>query len=178
MHSRTRSLLPLLFCLLAIPFAVAGKPPADDAKRIKSEIAQMMALFEKGDAQALLDLTHESAYVLVGGNKEAFDKAMKQAAEQVFRSGIKFLSSEIGDPTEIHSAGKYEVCFVPRISVLEYQGKKIKSTGFLIAARTAGQRDWKYLDGAALRQNPGLLNKLFPDLAPDVPLPPNNRELL
>ena len=50
-----------------------------------------------------------------------------------------------------YPAGSEEVCFVPRVSVMEVQGKKVKSTTFMVAVRYPATRDWKYLDGANLR---------------------------
>ena len=148
-----------------------------EVKQLKDEINSMMKLFENGDAQALIDHTHESIFELMGG-KDAFEKLTKQAVVQLMNSGIKFLDSELGTPTELYPAGNYEVCFVPRTSVMEIQGKKVKSIGFMIAIRTKGEDSWKYLDGSGLRKNPQLLGVLFPELDPNIVLPPNTVELL
>lgn len=144
---------------------------------IKNDINSMMELFESGNAQALIDRTHESIFDLAGG-KAAFEALTKQAVDQVMKSGVKFLESSLGTPTEVHPAGKYEVCFVPRTSVMEFQGNKVKSVGFMIAARTQGTKAWKYLDGSGLRKNPQLLGKLFPELDPKIVLPTNTVEVL
>jgi hypothetical protein len=92
--------------------------------------------------------------------------------------GVKVLSSETGAPTQTYPAGDEEMCFVPRISVMEVQGKKAKSTGFIIAVRRKGSSLWKYLDGTPLRQNPEILRYLFPKLTSDPALPPNKVELV
>ena len=67
---------------------------------------------------------------------------------------------------------------MPRVSVAEVQGKKVKSTTFMIAIRYTATRDWKYLDGAGLRQRPELLYHLLPELQRDIALPPNRVEVL
>ena len=102
----------------------------------------------------------------------------KQAVIQLRGSGIKFLQSELGVPSEMHSAGEEEICLVPRISVVEVGGKKAKSTTFMIAIRRLGASEWKYLDGAGLRKNPDLLYQLFPKLQRGIGLPENKVELL
>lgn len=174
-----KTLVILMVSLLTVRLAATtGALSEAEAKVIKKDITHLLALFEKGDAQALLDQTHESIYPLAGGSKEAFDKLTKAAAEQIMHMDIKFLESEMGEPTEVYAAGRYEVCFAPRVSIIEVKGKKVKSIGFMIAARTTGQDSWKYLDGAALRKHPEMLAKLFPELDPKVKLPPNKVELL
>ena len=137
----------------------------------------MYVAFERGDAKELITRTHESIYNLVGG-KEAFEDLTLQAMELLQNSGIKFLQSELGAPTQTYSAGKEEICFVPRISVMEIQGKQAKSTGFMIAIRRLGTHKWMYLDGAGLQKNTDTLYQLFPTLERGVELPPSKVELL
>lgn len=173
-----RILASFLISLFISHILTAGTLTENEVKEIKADIALMMTSFEQGDAQALLDKTHESVYALVGGNKESFDKMMRQAAQQIMDMGIKFRESELGTPTETYLAGKYELCFVPRVSVMEMQGQKIKSTGFMLAARTVGEPGWKYLDGAGFSKNPALLKTLFPGIDPKVKLPPSRMERL
>jgi hypothetical protein len=169
------TLLLTLSCLVSSVFG--GTLTETEADDLKKDINSMMKLFESGNAQALIDHTHEVIFELAGG-KEAFEALTKEAVAQVMKSGVKFLESELGTPTEVHPAGKYEVCFVPRTSVMEFQGRKVKSVAFMIAARTPGTKTWKYLDGSSLRENPEMLGKLFPDLDPKVVLPTNTVDVL
>ena len=178
-HTMNQRLLPVAIALLIAPAAsAAAKLSESEVKLIKSDITHMMELFEKGDAQALLDRTHESIYSLVGGSKETFDKATKDAATQFMQLGVRFLESELGEPTEVYRSGKSEVCFIPRISILEFRGKKVRSEGFMLAARPVGSRAWKYLDGSGLAKNPAMLRQLFPDLDSRAELPPSSVKAL
>lgn len=163
--------------MLIAQFSFGASLTNHEVKEIKEEIQLMYSEFEKGNIEILIEKTHESIYPLAGG-KENFEKITKAAVDQLMQVGVKFIESELGTPTEIYPAGKYEVCFIPRISVMEVQGQKAKSIGFMIAARTKGESVWKYLDGSGIRQNPQLLSMLFPDLDPNIELPTNTIEKL
>ena len=166
-----------LCSLLCSLQAIAGTLSAPEVAKLKSDITTMMAAFEKGDADLLIANTHESVYALMGG-KEVFEKSSREAVQQLLQMGVKFVSSEMGTPTQTYAAGDEEMCFVPRISVMEVQGRKAKSTGFMIAVRSKDSSVWKYLDGAPLRKNPELLRYLFPKLTSDPELPQNTVELV
>ena len=165
-----------LCCLLATTTG-AGTLSAKEAENLRADVAAVAASVERGESGRLIESTHSSVLNLVGG-PEAFADMTRQAVEQLKQSGVKFLSGEVGTPTRTYSAGEEEVCFVPRVSVMELQGKKVKSTTFMIAVRTVGGDSWKYLDGAGLRDNPDLLYQLLPKLERGVPLPPINVEVL
>ena len=167
----------LLCCLLFSLPAWSGALSDQEAAQLKSDVVTMYQAFEKGDAGPLIDNIHESIFELVGG-KETFAKISRDALQQLMQLNIKFLSSEVGTPTQTYPAGDEEVCFVPRVSVMELQGQRAKTTTFMIAIRRVGGATWKYLDGAGLRKNPELLPVLLPQLTKEVQLPPNTVEML
>jgi hypothetical protein len=165
-----------LWFLLANP-AAAGILSEAEAERLRADVAAITTSFERGDATALIERTHPSLQSLAGSPK-AFAEITRQSVEQLRQSGVKFLSAEVGTPTQTYSAGEEEVCFVPRISIMEVQGRKARSTTFMIAIRRIGEREWKYLDGAGLRKHPDLLYQLLPKLERRVALPLNMIEAL
>jgi hypothetical protein len=165
-----------LWCLLGGP-AVGATLSEEETGYLRAEITSIMASFESGDAEALIAKTHPSLHPLMGG-LEGFEKITRQAVEQLRQTGVKFTSAEVGTPTQTYSAGDEEVCFVPRVSVIELQGKKVKSTTFMIAIRRVGSQEWKYLDGSGLRKNPELLYQLLPQLERGISLPLNMIEVL
>jgi hypothetical protein len=111
---------------------------------------------------------HCSSWLVIGMH---FSRTARQALELLKEQGVRFVSSETGSPTETYPAGDEEICFIPRESVLEIGGKRVRSTTFMIAIRPVGGSEWTYLDGSGLRKTPDLLHKLFPALSRDVPLP-------
>jgi hypothetical protein len=173
-----RLTIAIVCCVLFGAPAWSGTLNQQEVAKLKSDVTTMYQAFEKGDAGPLIDNAHESIFTVIGGNKEAFAKISRDALQQLLKLNIKFLSSEVGDPTQTYSAGDEEVCFVPRVSVMELQGKRAKTTTFMIAIRRVGTSTWKYLDGAGLRKSPQYLGMLLPKLTKDVKLPPNTVEML
>lgn len=172
-----RVVATIAFTVMMCGEVLAGTLNEREIAQLKAEIHAMYDAFERGDATPLIAKTHESIYELTG-DREAFEKAARESVAQLSSAGIKFLSSQIGVPTQTYAAGPEEVCFIPRISIMEMQGKRAKSTGYLIAVRKLGTQDWKYLDGAGLRANPELLYQLFPELQRGIDLPEVSTVLL
>jgi len=150
----------------------AAKLSEDEESLLMNEVASITSEFESGDTTNLIAKTHSSLVSVMGG-MENFKKAMESAVELIDQQGLEFIDAEVGLPTQLYEAGSEEVAFVPRISTMVFQGQKIKSTGFMIAIRTKGLRDWSYLDGSGMRGNQSLLWELLPRLDKQVKLPPN-----
>jgi hypothetical protein len=166
----------IALCLLA-NLATAGTLTPTEAESLRADVAAITDSFEQGDAEDLIDRTHPSLQKLAG-SPAAFAQITRQSIEQLRQSGVKFISSQVSAPSQTYPAGDEEVCFVPRISIMELQGKRAKSTTFMIAIRRVGDGEWKYLDGAGLRKHPELLYQLLPKLERGIALPPNMIEAL
>ena len=170
-------IIPIFFAMFYIDQVCGNELNDEEIKELHLDIEKMYSAFESGNAELFIKKAHTSVYSLAGG-KENFEKITNDAISTLDSQGIVFVSADIGKPSKIHSAGKEEVCFVPRISIMEVQGKKAKSTGFLIAIREKGGSKWSYLDGSGLRKDQSLLWKLLPKLSKDIELPPNYIEML
>lgn len=157
--------------------AGAGELNKKEIKALHADIRSMYSAFEAGDPDLFIKKTHPSIYSMVGG-KDNFSKTTKSAVSSLSSQGIVFISADLGKPTKLYTVGKEELCFVPRVSVMEVKGQKAKSMGFLIAIRKQGETKWSYLDGSGLRKDQSLLWKLFPNLTKDLNLPPNYIEML
>lgn len=163
------SLLALLFFTTGI-HAQQDLPEAE-CKAIVAEIKEMMSAFHKGDAELLVNKTHPAVFELAGGGDQAeFKKTMATAVKQMMEMGIKFEAFEVDEPGQLYNAGKESVCFVPMNSVMSMAGRKMKSSSFMIAAKSE-DGEWKYLDGSALQANPDMLWTFFPDLPKDIKIP-------
>ena len=177
---KTMLILPILICGLSLAQgATAEKLSEAEVAEIHKDIKGMMKEVEQGNPETMLKLTHEAVYVLVGG-KEQFEKIARDSVKQIKELGIKFISSELAAPTKMHPAGTYELFFVPRVSVMEFNGVKMKNTSFMIAVRTKGKEaGWKYLDGSGVRDDKANLKLLFPEVDLDkVEFPPSKTEQL
>ena len=177
MECTKRAGLAIALWLFLVGMTAAGTLTPTESEGLRAEVAAITAAVERGDAEDLIKLTHPSLQNFVGG-PDVFAQITRQSVSQIRESGVKFVASEVGTPTKIYLAAEEEVCFVPRTSVMEVQGKKIRSSTFMIAIRRTGHGEWKYLDGAGLREHPELLYQLLPNLERGISLPLNMIEAL
>jgi hypothetical protein len=157
--------------------AVAGTLTEAEAESLRADVAALTAAAENGEAEVLIARIHPSAYTLAGG-PDAFASITRQSLKQLLQSGVKFVSSEVGDPTETYPAGEEEICFVPRTAIMELEGKRMRAVTFMIAIRQIGGTDWKYLDGGGVSNYPHVFYQLFPKLQPGITFPPYSVEAL
>lgn len=115
--------------------AVAGTLSRQEKDALKAEIELMYLAFEGGNARFLLNKTHSSVYKISGG-KSSLEESWRKAMIYLREHRAKYIKSDLGNPTSTYAAGSEEVCFVPRTSVIEVDGKRMKVTGFLIAIRS------------------------------------------
>lgn len=172
-----KHLLPLLFALLLSANAAAGTLTQAEMTALSTRIDEVMVMFEKGDPEGLIAQIHPSAYKLTGG-KEKFEIVARQGIADMAKYKLKFVSARNGTPSRTYRAGNEEVCFVPRVSVMEINSQQARSTSFMVAIRTVGGTQWKFLDGAGPAKTPGLLYTLLPTLERNITLPPHRIEKL
>ncbi len=150
---------------------------AAEQKVLLEQAEKLGEAFEKGDADYIIAKTHPSLSGIMGG-KEKFENLTRTTMTQLESLNVEFIESSLGTPTQTYPSDDEVVCFVPKNSLIKVGEKKVKSKGFLIAARPASGGDWLFLDGAGLRKNPQMLWKLFPKLAKDIELPENTQEIV
>jgi hypothetical protein len=172
-----RHYIAVLFLAVLPLIAKAASLSPDEATALIATTERIKVAFDERDIPTIMAMTHPSIYKLTNG-KDGFEAITRQAFVQIDSAGVRFLDSKLGTPSEIYSCGEEQVCFIPRTSTLEVDGKKARSIGFMIAIRSVKGGYWLFLDGSGLRKNPGLLKMLLPDLPPDTPLPDNRVELI
>ena len=143
---------------------------------IHKDIRAIYTAMYAGKTDIFLEKTHPSIYRYSSSGKAAYAEYLKnRMLKQI--ANIKLLSMDLGKPNEIYTAGPEEICFIPRVSTMELDGKTGKSVGFMIAIRNVGGNEWSYLDGTALRKNSKALWNLFPKLQKDIQFPENRLKL-
>lgn len=152
--------------------ALAGELSREDLSTIKADVGEIVEATIAGDVNGVMEKTHSSLVTLAGGT-EKFNQMMDSAFEQLRTLDLKFVSWEIGEPDRLYAAGKEEVCFVPRSTVMEIDGKRVRSVTYMVAVRQKGTKNWSYLDGAGFRDNPEMLRRLLPELEANIRLPEN-----
>lgn len=168
-------LLSAALCILLAKPALAGPLTAAETEALRTEIAALVDSIEHGDAEAVVRATHPALHEFAGG-EQALRDLLRTAMKQFRQMGLRILDDEVGQPTRPYAAGDEEVVFVPRESVMELQGKRMRSITYMIAIRPRAGGAWTYLDGAGLRDTPEMLHQLLPALKRSVPLPPNTVE--
>jgi len=171
------TLLLLFSMLFSTQILLSAELSEAEASEVKKDLSNLLSLFESGDPSEFISRTHPSIIAYSGG-KENFRKIAEAGIQQLRETGIKFLDSKFGSPSRIYDAGDEEVVVLPRISIMEMNGTKIESTGYMICVRTKGKSKWTYLDGSGLRKRPDMLFQLLPDLDKNIKLPKNVIEKL
>ena len=169
----------LLTVLLHASVATSHARSLDQAEadHLRAQVGELVALIQQGDAEALLERTHPAVYKLAG-SREAFEDATRVTTGQIRSSHIRTLDLVIGEPSPLYTAGDEEVCFVPRIALMEIQGRKLRSSTFMIAVRPLAGGDWQFLDGAGLRRRSQYIYRLLPKLPPGIPIPANQVQVV
>lgn len=167
----------LLLGLLTVGNAHSRGLDEAEADQLRGQVAELVELIQEGDAEALIERTHPSIYRLAG-SRELFEDAVRVTTGQIRTSNIRTLKLEIGTPSPLYSAGDEEVTFVPRTAIMEIDGRKLRSSTFMIAVRPQAGGDWQFLDGAGLRRRSQYVYRLLPKLPPDIPIPANRVEVL
>ena len=150
--------------------------PASEGAKLVAEVTEMSESFNRGDVELLIRKTHPSVFKHAGG-EEAFMNALEEGLEQLMAMKLKFESFELDPPGALYSAGEEDVCFLPKVAIMELNGQRYKSTSYMVAVRDSNG-NWKYLDGAVQQKKPELLWSFLPELPKDVKLPPNTIEVL
>jgi hypothetical protein len=171
---KPRSLLAFLCLAFATCLPAAEKLSEADSAAVLAKAKALQKAFEDCDAEAIIRGTHPIILKFVG-TKEEFEKLTREAVKSMVGK-LTFEKTEWGEVTPSHMSGEDEVCFVPKVSIMNYQGQRIRSVSYLIAARVKGKQDWLFLDSAPVAKNPALLWTIFPGLPKDVVTPPNSAE--
>jgi hypothetical protein len=158
-------------------FTMAASLSPEELTALIATTERIKVAFDERDIATIEAMTHPSIYKFTNG-RDGFEAITRQAFVQIDSAGVRFLESKLGTPSEIYSCGEEEVCFIPRTSKFEVNGKKARTISFMIAIRSVKGGEWLFLDGAGLRKNPGLLKMLLPDLPAEIPLPDNRVELI
>jgi hypothetical protein len=157
--------------------APTGELDSADAAALRAAVEMLAKAAAQGDADTVIASTHPALVELAGG-PENYAGITRGAMNYLREQGFELLRLEVGSPSRTYAAGKEEVSFVPRVMDLQLGEAKVRSTSFMIAIRRVGSKEWKFIDGAGLKRNPEVLQKLLPALDKAAVLPENSDEKL
>jgi hypothetical protein len=152
--------------------ANAGELAREDSELVKKRAEAFTEAFDKGDANAYVEMLHTSIFQLVP-NREQLVYGLKKGMESVRASEEKVESTELEAPTEFYVAGDEIVCFVVRKKIIRDRGQRSLNMGYLLAARKAnGPGQWLFLDSDGFRNEEQLIFRMLPALPKDTKIPP------
>lgn len=170
-------LLSTILVVSSVCHADENELNTKEIEKLHLTIEKMYAEFEKGNIDLLIEMSHASIYNLAGSKKN-LEEITKHAVSVMISQGMVFVSSRLGNPSKLYSAGEEEVCFIPRVSIIKFQEKVYESTGYLVAIRAKNSSDWRFIDGSGFNNNQDLLWQLLPKLSKNIELPPIHIDVL
>ena len=169
--------LPLAVIVIATALTTRsfGQQPADlppgEIAGLVSQAKELVEAMRKGDADAIIRLTHPGIVKLFG-SKEKFEASTRKGVS-AFRGLNLNQQEEWGKPSPLYRIGDQDICFLPKTAIMIQGDKKARRESFLIAGRKVGTSTWQFLDAAGFRDKPQTLWRLFPTLPKDAAVPPN-----
>jgi hypothetical protein len=142
---------------------------AQEAAHLSAEVELMVRNGFSGDYRMALLRTHPKLVQAAGGIKK-FEELIRDSMKPI-EGRLQLVSISVGAPTVVYPAGNEELCFVPKTLDVMMEGQTVRRTGFMVASRKVGFREWTFVDGSGLQKNPDMLKTLFPDLDEDTPVP-------
>jgi hypothetical protein len=155
------------------PMAVPAVLSLEDKSALLKEAEITQTAINKSDVNTMLSHTPDVIFRLFG--KDAFEQQARVAMAK--NAGIKFLITEFQDPTNAYQTTNELICFLPRTSTIQVQGRRFRSIAYWVAVRESGDPQWKFVDGAGFQKDSQILWKVFPELPADIRLPEYKQEL-
>jgi hypothetical protein len=153
--------------------AVSVVLSAEDKATLLKEAEITQDAFNKSDFDTLIKHTPDVLFRWFG--KDAVARGARESRSVANDTGIKYLAVEFREPTETYQTSTEVICFLPRTSVLQVQGRQIRSASYCVAVRENGKPLWKFIDGTAFKDDTRFLRKFFPELPGNLRLPEWNQ---
>ena len=167
----------LISLLLLAACNSATKIPTDDREAILTDLARLHQERERGKADLLLALTHETNFALAGG-EQAYRNSIADSYSNLDNIGFKVTRFSLGKMYPIYQSEEKRLIVVPRESQFEVGGCRWFSSTYIVAIQEAPSTHWQYFFATKLQQRETSLADIFPFLPNNIDLPPNYAEPL
>ncbi len=159
----------------AAPVASRGKTDPALARRVQSDIRQMMTASYASDPEAVLRYTHPAIIESMGGTTRAREEVGK-ALDKMKQIGLSVESFEFPAEPRFVRGKKRLFAVVPTKIVVKAGAQRAEVESFQVGIREDGGDAWTYVEGAKFAG--GIRAKLFPDFPADYEFPPVSRAAL
>ena len=133
-------------------------------QQAQAEKVEKKAELEKGQVEGFLEEMQKFSARLANGG---FSKGMEQIKER----GFEIKAYNIGEPGAFIEKDRKTFVVVPTTMEMKFPKGLIRSKSFLLAISSDMGKTWKFADGAGISKNPGLREKLVPDLPKELEFP-------
>ena len=174
MRRRPLSVLPIIaFC--AVLASAAPIRAESDGERVQNDVRAMIEALYRGDAAAVLQLTHPTVIQSMGGS-DAARSATEEALQQISLVGVKLESLSFPRKPEFMQGSGREFAIVPTLIVLAASGQRVESSNFQLGVKDSVSSDWKYVEGSRIDQQS--VQSLFPGFPISYEFPKIHRKRL
>lgn len=166
-----------IFLILLLPAtqmhipACAADLAAKDRESLSEAFQRFNASFLNFDADGSANQTFGPFMDRFGGKSkyaELLNQGYRSSAAAVGRIIISQITAL---PKTTVAVNQYAICFVGDITVWEFQGRKFRTNGYSLAVKNKITGKWSFIGGNAIRQNPALLDEIFPGLPKEFQVP-------
>lgn len=142
---------------------------SDTQGNILSQGQVMVAAFESGDYDRLLDYTYP-AIIAMGGGRDMLLSIISQMMADMKSQGVVVDSARIGMPSQVFPAGDQLHALIPQYIYMSTPDSYITSESTLLAVSDDHGSRWYFLDTKQL--TPELKEAFFPDFSSFLVIPP------
>lgn len=160
----------LLILALCLP-SVLLQGSTVDLKAIQKSAQALATATKKGDVAGLLEGTYPKAVAIMGG-KDAAEKAIRSAMEDLGKKGVTITKAECSEPKEIQKVDGKWYAVVPMVVEMQVPNGLATSPSYLLGVSEDGGKVWKFIDGSGLKNARGR-EAMLPGIHEKLKLPAN-----
>lgn len=162
---KTRSMVILVAAVIGLS-ALAQERSASVVK----QAGEVRDATVKGDYSKVAEMSLDAIVAELGG-KEKMIENIRKGMEQIKERGFEIKAYNIGEPGAFIEKDRKTFVVVPTTMEMKFPKGLIRSKSFLLAISSDMGKTWKFADGAGISKNPGLREKLVPDLPKELEFP-------
>ena len=167
-----KMLVSFFSLLLLIIFMERAFGASDE---LHSDIHRIVDALKNGDYRTVIDMTYPPIIKAMGGREVAL-KNISEFMNSPLMKTLKIHSFETEKPYKFVHGSRNRYVIIKHISVMEIQGKKVKTRGFQLGIYDKVKNRWTFISGEKL--NEGILASLFSDFPKDINLPKVEKKML
>ena len=141
-----------LVILVILPFLTttvfADSLTPQERKQIMAGAARLKNAFHKGDHTVPVEMMPDNFFKLNNISKQKMLTVSKLMTSRLKKAGLKVISLKYSEPATAYKCKFATIAFVPGKTLIEVNGSRVASQGFMIASRKVSQKKWRFLDGA------------------------------